>query len=189
MSYNYYDDTEVFNADYGYFNYYEDLPRPAAFHVITMVNDTHIIFLGGASTYYDDVWIFSRITRSWTQLPDLPQGKQSLQAGVVTYPNGQKKLVVAGGYRDSTTSILDLDTLTYYPGPNLPYDIYYGSSVQFGNTFLIAGGYSYSLSNDLDTIFEFDPSNELWIERTEKMQQGNYAMAAFMVPDGYIECV
>ena len=189
MSYSYQDETEVFDADVGYFNYYEDLPRSAAFHVLTMVNDTHIIFLGGASGTYDDVWMFSRNTRTWTQLPDLPQGKESLQAGVVTYPNGQKKLVVAGGDSDPSTSILDLETLTYYPGPNLPYDIYTGSSVAFGNTFLIVGGYSRYESDYLDTIFEFDPSNEVWIERVEKIQRGDAAMTAFMVPENYIECV
>lgn len=108
---------------------------------------------------------------------------------MVTFPDGSKNLVIAGGGGgDSSTTILNLDTLLYTPGPDLPTSIIYGSSIQFDDTLLIVGGFD-GESTVLDTIYEFDTTNQLWIERPEKMKRSNYAMAALLVPDYYFQCV
>ena len=55
-------------------------------------------------------------------------------------------------------SLINLDTLLWEPKPSLPYDIHYGDSVPFQNSFLIVGGKSLSVSYYLDTIYYFNPN-------------------------------
>lgn len=148
-----------------------------------------IIFVGGDG-YYNDVWAFDRNSKRWNQLPDMPEYREIPQAGVVTYADGSKHLVIAGGRNDGTSTILNLDTMTYRPGPDIPnvLELYYANSVPFGNTFLMVGGTEDGISSRLNTIYEFDTTNENWIVRPETLKTGDWAMTAFMVPDTYVQC-
>lgn len=74
----YHEETEFYDANYESFTDYYDLPRGAGSHVLTKVNDTHFIFLGGADLH-SDVWIFSRDTKSWSPLPNMPQEREAPQ--------------------------------------------------------------------------------------------------------------
>ena len=84
----------------------------------------------------------------------MPYPKEDCQAGLVRYPDGSEKMVVAGGLNDKTTSILDLQYGIWLPGPALPHDIYIGAEVPFGDSYLIVGGcYSDGLGEEfLSTI-------------------------------------
>ncbi len=75
--------------------------------------------------------------------------------------------MVAGGYGDasSTSEILDLSTMQWRPGPDIPKEakynlrrgIYGMSSFQYGDTFGLAGGYDTRFKRYTDTILMFDP--------------------------------
>ena len=116
---------------------------------------------------------------------------KKLIAGLAITSDGRRKLVVTGGRTGNTplqsTEILDLDTLQVTSGQDLPAIRYHAASVQYKNTFLVVGGMN---GNDrvTDTIFEFDPENDTWIIRTERMALGRSAFAAFIVPPEHVNC-
>ena len=77
---------------------------------------------------------------------------------------------------------MDLDTLTWRDGP-APGDWYNNlSSAQFGDTFVIVGG-SYS-----DAIYEFDPENEQWIERPQRLSSQRRDTSNVFVKDSIVNC-
>ena len=73
-------------------------------------------------------------------------------------------------------------------GPLLPQSVSLGVSVQFRDSFLILGGRNKNSHRELDTIYEFEPDSESWIERDEKMKIARYTFTAFLVPDSYANC-
>ena len=106
--------------------------------------------------------------------------------------DGGSKLVVSGGYdvnstlMSSTSEILDLNTLTWTDGPDLPQQLGYGASVQFQDTFLAIGGSGNS--GLTDTIYQYDYTNNVWIERSEKIPTKGLYKAIFLVPDEAVNC-
>ncbi len=62
-------------------------------------------------------------------------------------------------YFSSTTEILDLATLTWRPGPDLPKPVYHAASFQYGDTFGLAGGstHNYHLGAYYDTVYLYNP--------------------------------
>ena len=86
-----------------------------------------------------------------------------------------------------STEILDLDTMQWSAGPNLPGPRYDAASVPYKNTFLVVGGKDGGHAVQ-DTIFEFDPETGDWITRIEQMTLKRSLFAAFMVPDYAVNC-
>ena len=110
-------------------------------------------------------------------------------AGKAKYPDGSEKIIVAGGVDapgSSTSAVFDLNTQLWSPGPDLPYSLYSAASVQFGDTFLFIGGAGES--DYTDTILQFDPATETFIQRTEKLGHKKIYTASFLVPDNYANC-
>ncbi len=65
--------------------------------------------------------------------------------------------MVAGGTVDGTSSeILDLATLEWRTGPQLPEDIRFMASFQYGDTFALAGGFSSESWDYLNTVYLYD---------------------------------
>ena len=57
----------------------------------------------------------------------------------------------------------------------------------FYRTFLVAGGYNRTADRE-DRIFEFDPDNESWIIREEKMQLSRSRFFAVLVGEDKVLC-
>ena len=91
-----------------------------------------------------------------------------------------------GGYDSDITEILNFDTLTWRLGPSLPSAVNGGGFAPFEDSFVVAGGYGDYFQ---DTIYQYDPANEVWITREEKLAHSRYFTAAAMVPDDMVECV
>ena len=131
----------------------------------------------------------NRNSQIWSPLPSMPTPRLLCQAGLVTYPNGDKGILVAGGYNQAgltTVDFLNLDTLIWEPKLSLPIDIYYGASVPFKDSFLIVGGYSQDLSY-LDSVYYYNPNVDQW-ELMKTMDYGKVFSASFMVPDSFANC-
>ena len=97
-------------------------------------------------------------------------------------------MIVAGGDLEPfTTNIYEFETGNFRSGPFFPRGVTDASSVQFGDTFLVVGGKD---ANDeiLDSIFEYDPENEEWIEREEKLTVARRDLAAVLVDDTVAFC-
>ena len=89
--------------------------------------------------------------------------------------------VVVGGNQFSS-SILDLDIMEWRDGPSPGSWCVDATAAQFGGTFVIVGG------RDSDGIYEFDPENEEFIERPEKLNSSRRDSTAVFVKDNILNC-
>ena len=109
------------------------------------------------------------------------------------YPDGRRKLVVAGGAIAQTTLtatsvLLDLDTMVWSNGPNLPMAINMALAVPYKDSFIIVGGVTPGGSNAQHNIFEFNVNTESFDFRGESIQISRYHHWAFLVPDEAVNC-
>ncbi len=95
---------------------------PAARYRGGAVSDgTYVYVFGGgdsAGGYYNDLWRWDPGTETWTQLANMPTGKQNMQGA---YWNG--KIYVPGGYNGvhiTENAIYDIATNTWTTGAPLP---------------------------------------------------------------------
>ena len=174
--------TELFNSSSNSFVSFVDLPEPRSRHNIISIDDNRVMLLGGEDfEYYQKTFTFNGI--SWQDGPDLSKGRLICQAGMVTFSNGTRMIVAAGGFNEQITEFLIVDGDKWHYGPKLPYFIYEGASVQLENTFLIVGGSN--STGYLDTIWTFDIETENWIKLNQKLTIARKSTAAFLVPDDF----
>ena len=116
------------------------------------------------------------------------QFKSFYFAGMATYPDGSRHLVITG--QSNTTFIYDLDdgSTSWRSGPVFV-EQWLGGSVQYGNTFLLVGGLVDTFTSTRD-IYQFnpDPNDEKWILRAEKLSKPKDHFASFLVPNDYALC-
>ena len=107
------------------------------------------------------------------------------------YNNGHKKLVVAGGLNAdwnalSSSEELNLESLQWSSGPDLPLPIAFGESVPFRNSFLIVGGsHGYKFS---EAIFGYNAESNGWLRMPQQLKKRRSSFAAFLIPDHVAEC-
>ena len=75
--------------------------------------------------------------------------------------------------------------MTWTYGPDLPYKIYYGASVQWKETFIIVGGSSTEFIDTSDTLYVFDAEKNEWNRLNQTLNIGRIWTAALMVPDDF----
>ena len=122
----------------------------------------------------------------WIPLPPMPTPRFYQQAGLVTYPDGTKGILVAGGYRETSVEFLNLDTLIWEPKQRLPKEISTAASVPYQDSFLIVGGDTFG--SRYDTIYYYNPGTDQWDLLNQTMIYERSIFAAFMVPDSYANC-
>ena len=103
----------------------------------------------------------------------MPTPRRHVQAGLVKQTDGTRQIVVAGGrYLASTsnvTEILDLQTLEWSTGDDLPDDINSGASVPFNDSFLIVGGLDAD-NPPVKSIYYFNPQDQKWESKNKMMK-------------------
>ena len=87
-------------------------------------------------------WIYNIYENSWKSLPNSLQARSGPSCGLLQNSSG-RYIVLAGGYKRSSTEILNLDTMKWSPGPNIGNDLFGGSmvSVMDGQELILIGGY------------------------------------------------
>ena len=104
------------------------------------------------------------------------------QAGLVVHSNGTKEIVVVAGLVSNATQILDIDTLTWRMGGDFPGgSLYDGSSIPYGNTFLVVGGYI-SGPGYQKSIWEYEVDTGNWKKLDQVMMIARETFAATLVP-------
>ena len=180
--------TELFSTSTG-FSSALALPYDTRSHNLLSINDTHAILLGGTENPTGTVWVIDTFSKVWRQLSSLNKPKQLSQAGVVTKKDGSRMVIIAGSANDNSTEILNLEEpleeQVWTFGPDLPYELQGGASVQYEDTFIIVGGLS---SRRTDQIIKFDVKTEDWIILPQHLQAPRDIFTAFLIPDSYIEC-
>ena len=124
----------------------------------------------------------------------MPQAAHGNLCGV--FPsNGRPHIVTGGGLRNyvderNKTFIFDIDgdQPKWRPGPDYPFPVSKTSSVPFKDTFLVVGGFGIRSGAFYNAIHEFDPLNEKWIRRPEKLAVGKRGVAPVMIGDNVFQC-
>ena len=181
--------TELYDINTMTFSMFVDLPMTRDFHNMVKINETHIMLVGnGFPTAL--AWMFNQNTEEWIQLPSTVESKSETFAGLVTFNNGSQIVIVAGGYPTKTAEAFDLQEQNWIKIPDLPVvdDLYDGSSVPFGETFLIVGGGDSGNGSEQKTIIQYDPIAENWTIRQEELELERYRFTSFLVPDDYVVC-
>ena len=117
-------------------------PGPGARYRAGGVTDgTYIYVFGGGDSiggFYNDLWRWDPATQTWTQLANMPTGKQNIQGA---YWNG--KIYVPGGFNASghitENAIYDIATNSWATGAPLP-ATQTGTNVAFNNKIYNFGG-------------------------------------------------
>jgi N-acetylneuraminic acid mutarotase len=68
--------------------------------------------------------------------------------------------------------------LSYFTARPFPQIIQYATSVSFGDSFLVVGGYGDTL---LSTIFQYNPDEDSWTLLSSRMKQSKAGVFAMMV--------
>ena len=122
-------------------------------------------------------------TKHWTELPKMANGRDDHACGIA-----KGEVVVAGGNIPETTDsveILNLETLRWRYGKSLPQPMEGAASINYGDSFLVVSGYrsAEGIRFYLNTIYEYDPRDDSWIEWGVKLRPGRAYHAAIPIPD------
>lgn len=104
----------------------------------------------------------------WMNLPGMEEPREGRGCALV---NG-KDVVMPGG------ETFSLETMSWRNGPT--FTTGYMATVQLRNTFLIAGHHG---------IHQFNQQNYTWIERPEKVELANLAVAAVLISEDEKVCI
>ena len=182
--------TELLNVNTMKFSGFVDLPIERTSHNLIRINDSHIMMVGHCEST-NQAWMFNQMNEVWTELPNSLESRDTPFAGLVTYANGSQIVILAGGYHTRTAEAFSLQEENWFFIPDLPiwgYELYDGSFVPFGDTFLIVGGEDYGSGGVQNSIIQFDPFIDNWIIRKEKLKLPKYFSTSFFVPDDYVVC-
>ena len=181
--------SELFDAENKTFTPYVNLERESRQNVVALNSSTFMFLAGGFFRGAHETYIFDSDVQEWHKGPSMNHKHQIGHTGLVTFKDsGRKAVIMAGGFEQDTTEILYLDENNWISGPNLPVNRYSGTSVQWGDTFIIVGGSTLTQrgnANNLKDILKFNVVNGTWTELDQKLQTGRRDMAAFLVPDSF----
>ena len=143
------DTIEVYTPGQGFTVSDITLPEKTSGHNILTLNETHLFLIDGSYTY-----ILDMESGNWTEMARSSNSFWYSFAGVIVRSNGEKEVVVAVGQHTEIFSLKSNSWRDSTPLPNRSTN--YGSSVQYGNTFLAVGG---SGSN---AVYMFNPEDDKW---------------------------
>jgi len=115
--------------------------------------------------------------------------------GLVTRADGSREVFVTGGKWDADTFLTSTEILSlsepekgWRSGPSLPFPLYGGSSVQHGDSFLLAGGVDGRSRSPTGAILHFDLEREGFVILPQELSTPRYHAAIFSVPDDFVQC-
>lgn len=133
---------------------------PAARYRAGAASDgTNVYIFGGGDGvggYLADVWKWNAATETWTQLADMPTGKQNIQG---TYLNG--RIYVPGGYNGAhitENAIYDIATNSWTTGAPLPV-AHTGATAAYAGKIYDFGGNTANTRLDI-----YDPETNTWTQ-------------------------
>ena len=107
----------------------------------------------------------------------------------MTYPDGSRGILAAGGLSENSCEFLDIDTLDgWVPRAALPYGLGHGASVPYNDSFLIVGGFNYNGNYATDEILFYNPERDSWDSMQQSLDDSRTDMPAFLVPDEFANC-
>ena len=146
-------------------------------HCAVQLNATHTMVIGGDDSNdepLNNVAILDIQNEEWTEVERLQTARFLPSCTLMD----DSKVLVVGGYYETTTEIYDPATNEWTYGPELPFTYKYGTVVLSGNKPTLIGGYADgSRSNQ---IYQLDDGK--WNELETKLAQGRTFPTATQVP-------
>ncbi len=77
-----------------------------------------------------------------------------------------------------------------FPGPFFPVPLTYAQHIPYGDSFLVLGGFEDEASPDVfyDSVYEYDPVAEDWVERPERMKDPRQQFGLVFVDREVVGC-
>lgn len=109
-------------------------------------------------------------------------------AGLIQKQNGESEVIASGGWEGGkVTEIFSFETLKWRNGPAMPIsNLGYGVSMQYFDSFLIAGGNGDGVGRQ-DMIYFYDPRSEEWIKLRQTLDSARSSFVGMLVPDNYLD--
>lgn len=179
--------TESWMSEFNKFDLSWDLPETLQEHNAVKVNVSHVMILGGTGT--KKAWLVDVTNGVWTPLPDERNSRYSSYAGRLITADGDVEVMVVGGKNEKTSEIYSLTTGLWRYGPRLDVDkeLFMGSSVQIGNTFMIVGGFMNG-DGSKDWIMQYNVEAKRWDKRSVSLGRSRYHATAMLIPSSYVSC-
>ena len=114
------------------------------------------------------------VTGKYRRLPDMRV--ERWRHGCTRIGN---KVVVAGGYRDKTSEILDLDTETWSMAGDMTTERKYAQLVTVNGRVVVMGGQDGRIN--LDTVEELDMGQRTWRRLGVRMKRPRYGFGATVI--------
>jgi len=142
-------------------------------HCLVRISPTELLLIGGASrtAYLADVWHYNFQTDIWTAREPMPTSRCLLSCGVVRRKNDatglvETEVVAVGGYTSSyiysKVEIYSVANDEWRESPtNFPVFVSNAEVIQFGETFMVVGGYDEQGDDYLPSIFQVAQSKVL----------------------------
>ena len=166
-------------------NYGLRLSYEAVNHCLCQINHTHLFISGGSeSGTGKNTYLLNLESGSFNKLQNMIENR----AGHICHPiKGGREVLAIGGIGISSVESFFFYSMSWRRVNQLPRKIGWARyAVEYKETFLIVGGYdTESNTRNLDTVFEFVPSNYTWIERSEKLNKGRYSHLSFPLKSGW----
>ena len=186
------DEEPLFSTDFfnnGLFEPNLQWPEAISGHCVANLNSSHIFVSGGESkggNLLGDVYFLNVDTSFWLSLEEkLFHYRRGHVCGITN--NGAKEyIIIAGGQDNLITELLNIVTMKFMQGPDLPFKMDWAASIQFSSHFAIVGGEHIGycskagMCTSSNALFEIDIENNTWkvLDQSLKLPRSKHIILA-----------
>ena len=159
----------------------------ASQHCLCQINQTHLFMAGGDQSGTKKLtYTLNLDSGRFDRLPDMTEDREDHLCHPI---KGGREVLAIGGYFKSSVESFSFDLMSWRSVNPMPRRIEHARYVvEYKETFLIVGGLDRdSWRRDLDTLYEFVPSNYGWLERSEKLKKGRSHHLSLPLKSGWKE--
>jgi N-acetylneuraminic acid mutarotase len=164
---------------------------PLEWHCLNRVTDSKVIMTGGYNTAFGSsrrTYIYDFVESSWTEEAGMIDSRYGHVCEVIqSNGRGLEIMVAQGGFTQGSTERLNLNSLQWTAGLDLPKAISFATSVAYNSTILIIGG-EVSGEHNYTTIYQYDVMSESWTERPEQLSTRRFHATSSIVDASTVIC-
>ena len=168
------DEEALFSTDFlnnGLFEPNLQWPEAISGHCMERLNSSHAFVSGGegkGGNLLGSVYFLNIDTSLWLSLEEkMTHFRRGHVCGITNFQN-KAYIIMAGGKNILKTELLDMKTMRFRQGPDLPFEMEWAATIQFGNSFVIVGGKHMGYCSkpgiciSSNALFEIDIENNAW---------------------------
>ena len=174
--------SEYYDPAAGSFVVGPTLPDSFYRHCAAKLNDT--IVIGGGGNTFSKFFIFNWESQTWTQMPDVPNGRDNLGCEIIETANGKELWVIGGynaGYYFGLVDIFNFADMQWSTGVPLPNARAGFATVVVDNNIVVIGGNDGI--NAMSSILEWNPESNSWQELNDGLDGPRTNFGATLVDE------